>query len=149
MSGVAVTVCVVVSTATGAGADSEPRPVRARTAAALAAAVQDRGLGCDPFVDAEDTPGSALPGAPEGDTGECTVKGATASLAVYADRRELGRALDAIPMLCGFVMAVIGPVEFTFVTGRNWSVSTFSDEYHPAIARKLGGKVREVDCTKT
>jgi len=131
-----------------AGATSAPKPVTATSAAALAAAVTDRGLTCDPFVDSADSGAPTIPGGPpNGDTGECVIDGVTGSISVYESPRQLARALAAMPLVCRFAVAVLGPVEFTFVTGRNWSISFFRDEYEPAVGKALGGKVRDVDCT--
>lgn len=132
-----------------AGAKSGAKPPKATTAAALAATMAERGFACDPFLDSDDSGGTSIPGGPPaGDTAECGLDGVTASISVYDSARELGRALAAMPLICRFAVAVTGPVSFTFVTGRNWSVSFFSDEYDPAVGKALGGKVREVDCTK-
>ncbi len=139
----------VVGAVAPAGAARNPKPAKAATAAALAAVMADRGLECDPFLDSDDSGASTVPGGPpSGDDAECTLDGATGSISVYDSPRELARALAAMPVLCRFAVAVLGPVEFTFVTGKNWSVSFFSDEYDPAVAEALGAKTREVDCTK-
>lgn len=147
-----VTVLIVAGTVcapTAADATSTRRPAKAESAAALSQVLIERGLGCDGFVDADDSQASTFPGGPPiGDTGECTVGGVTASISVYDSRRELGRALVAMPVLCRLAMAVVGPVELTFVTGRNWSISFFRDQYDPAVGKALGAKVRDVDCAK-
>jgi hypothetical protein len=144
-------VAVVAATGVpGAGAATK-KPAKASSAADLAHVMSARGITCAAFVDSPDSPdssGTALPGAPVGDTGECLVDGATASLAVYDSPRELARALAAMPVLCRFAVAVLGPVEFTFVTGRNWSISFFSREYDPAVGKALGAETRDVDCAK-
>lgn len=68
-------------------------------------------------------------------------------VAVYDSPRELARSLAAMPTLCRFVVAVRGPTRFTFVTGRNWSVAFFTEEYDRGVAKALGGKTRRYDCT--
>lgn len=145
---VVIAVLAVVSAPAAAGAKSDRSPVKAASAAALVAAMADRGIDCDAFVDADDSSATALPGAPVGDTGECAVGGKTASIAVYRNAAGLRRALAAMPILCRYASAILGPVAFTFVTGPNWSVSFFRDEYDPAVGKALGARARDVDCTE-
>lgn len=147
-----VAVLIVVATVgipAAAGGASDRRPAKAATAAALAAVMTERGVACDPFLDSDDSGAPTVPGGPpQGDTAECVVDGATGSMVVYSNARELGRAFAAMPVVCRFAVAVLGPVEFTYVTGKSWSLSFFRDEYDPAVGKALGGKVREVDCTE-
>ena len=140
---------VVACTAVGSGA-AWAKPAKApkvATAAALAAAVSNRGLGCDLFFPSSPATGPQPPGGPPvGDAGECAIDGENVSLTVYDRTRDVGRALEAMPVVCRYAIAILGPVTFTFVTARNWSIAFMTDDLDPRFASALGARQSEVDC---